>query len=469
MEKADLQGQHLRWAISLQEFDFSVQYRPGPKNENADVPSRYPLATTVDETGARLDREPDTKMEAGFTELQEKSFGDYLSLLLAEEPPLGDMASPEVQVCNYCRLQVQDQLGAGAIQRLFDVHHREELEVNVGELFDTDHPEPVTDSGRLARAAWKALTMVQPVKGTHGSGSPAVYYDETMEHGTLRVPQKVDTRVVDVNFFGDARREGVTCYEPCGGLCAGLEMLLRSGVKVNRYLYQDISITSQAVARARCLALKRRYPHLLPVDAIQLDRLPANLEHVTAQHLVEAGALSGERWVMVCGFPCQDLSSAGKQTGLEGKNSKLFYQVAKVLSMLQQLQLQKPPGYILENVSPLAHKPGTRMRDETFPLIYEMVGRPVSFDAAQAGSYAHRLRAYWSNLFQNDQFNSVMAKVERPDGRMVADILDNGWQPREVLVSDQAPYDMASVSQGGAHARASYHNGNAQLLGISGA
>ncbi|KAK3249517.1 hypothetical protein CYMTET_41070 [Cymbomonas tetramitiformis] len=74
-----------------------------------------------------------------------------------------------------------------------------------------------------------------------------------------------------------------------------------------------------------------------------------------------------------------------------------------------------------------------------------MVGRPVSFDAAQAGSYAHRLRAYWSNLFQNDQFNSVMAKVERPDGRRVSDILDKGWQPREVFVSDQAPYYLANV------------------------
>jgi len=174
MEKADLQGQHLRWAISLQEFDFSVQYRPGPKNENADVPSRYPLPTTVDETGARLDREHGEPVEAGFTEVHERSYGDYVCLLLAEEPPLGDLARPEVQVANYCKLHAQSQLGTGAIQRLFDVHHREELEINVGELFDTDHPEPVRDSGRLARAAWKALSMVQPVKGTHGRRSPAV-------------------------------------------------------------------------------------------------------------------------------------------------------------------------------------------------------------------------------------------------------------------------------------------------------
>ena len=186
-------------------------------------------------------------------------------------------------------------------------------------------------------------------------------------------------------------------------------------------------MVSQAVARARCLSLQHRYPHLLAPGAIKLEQLPPNLEHVTAQNLVDAGAQSGERWVMVCGFPCQDLSPAGKLAGLGGKHSKLFYETVRVLSVLQQLQAQKPPGYILENVSPLAHKPGTRIRDEVFPHIIGMVGHPVSFDAAQAGSYAHRLRAYWSNLFQNDQFNAVMAKVERPTGRKVLDILHAGW------------------------------------------
>ncbi|KAK3269138.1 hypothetical protein CYMTET_22403 [Cymbomonas tetramitiformis] len=74
-----------------------------------------------------------------------------------------------------------------------------------------------------------------------------------------------------------------------------------------------------------------------------------------------------------------------------------------------------------------------------------MVGHPVSFDAAQAGSYAHRLRAYWSNLFQNDQFNAVMSKVERPAGRKVLDILHAGWQPREVTTSDSPPHYRANI------------------------
>ncbi|KAK3253434.1 Methyl-CpG-binding domain-containing protein 9 [Cymbomonas tetramitiformis] len=277
-----------------------------------------------------------------------------------------------------------------------------------------------------------------------GEGSPAVYYDEEMEDGVLKKPKRIDTRVVAKSFFREAREEGVTCYEPCGGLCAGLEMLLRSGVKVNQYLYQDISPAARAVARARCFALSRRYSELFPASAIKLEQLPADLEQITAQHFVDAGALAGERWIMVCGYPCQDVSPAGNQAGLDGRHSRLFYHAVRALSALQQLQPHRPPGYILENVSPLAHRPGTRMREEVFPHIMEFVGQPVSFDAAQAGSYAHRLRAFWSNLFQNNQFDSVMARVERPQ-RYVTNILEDGWQPREVVTTDEAPFHVANV------------------------
>jgi hypothetical protein len=48
-------GQQARWVLSLQEFDYTVRHRAGVTNQNADVPSRFPLPTTADTTGARLD------------------------------------------------------------------------------------------------------------------------------------------------------------------------------------------------------------------------------------------------------------------------------------------------------------------------------------------------------------------------------------------------------------------------------
>ncbi|KAK3248366.1 hypothetical protein CYMTET_42165, partial [Cymbomonas tetramitiformis] len=116
-----------------------------------------------------------------------------------------------------------------------------------------------------------------------------------MENGKLKVPKKIDTRLIDKGFFQEAREEGVVCYEPWAGLCAGLERLLRCGVKVKKYLCQDISTASQAVARTRCLARSRRHPDLFSAAAIHLEQLPSNLEDIRLKDLVHAGALSGDR------------------------------------------------------------------------------------------------------------------------------------------------------------------------------
>eukprot|EP00854_Cymbomonas_tetramitiformis_P034110 gene34110-biopygen13193 len=438
-------GQHLRWAISLQEFEFSVQYRPGAKNSNADVPSRYPLPSEQDETGARREREELASLHASMGERYERGLCDLTAFALADDPLSGEEATPDVQMANVCALEIRRQIGNGPVHRLFDVHHKDELECNRAVLFDTDYPELVVDSGRLARAAWKALSQLRPTRGTHGEGTPAVYSNECYEGEPVLKPIKVDTRVLDKDFFPRARDEGVVCYEPCGGLCAGLEMLLRSGVKVKKYLYQDISVESQAVARARCMALVRRYPDLLQPGAVELNKLPSDLHYTAAEHLISAGALEGDQWVMICGFPCQDLSPAGKRAGLAGKHSKLFRQVVRLLTTLQQLQKDRPPGYLLENVSPLAHRQGTSLRDVVFPYIASIIGNLVSFDAARAGSYAHRLRAYWSNLFQNYQFNQIMSLVERPKDRVVASILRKGWHPRPVVRPDRPPHYLANV------------------------
>ncbi|KAK3288114.1 hypothetical protein CYMTET_4419 [Cymbomonas tetramitiformis] len=289
MEKSDLQGQHLRWAISLHEFDFTVQYCPGTKNSNnADVPSRYPLPSTTDETGARHDREDTSALHAGVGEFCAKSFCNSLCFTLAGDPPIGVEATPEVQVANYCKMVAREQLGTGPVHRLFDLHYQEELECHNTVLFDTDQPELVVDSGRLARAAWKALSLVRSTR-----------------------------------------------------------------------------------------------------DAVELEVLPGDLRATTMADLIRAAVAETAATRVYSG----------------------------------------------ECVSTLAHRPGTKIRDAVFPYIAGVIGQPVSFDAARAGSYAHRLGAYWSNLFQNYQFRSVMSKVERPKDRAGA---DSEEETREVNLDEKS-------------------------------
>lgn len=51
-------GQYARWALCLQEYEFTIVHRPVVKHQNADCLSRMPIETTFDGTGARLDGHP---------------------------------------------------------------------------------------------------------------------------------------------------------------------------------------------------------------------------------------------------------------------------------------------------------------------------------------------------------------------------------------------------------------------------
>jgi hypothetical protein len=57
MGRDDLVGQHQRWAMMLQQYDFDIQHRQGVKHLNADALSRLPQVSHTDTTGARLDTE----------------------------------------------------------------------------------------------------------------------------------------------------------------------------------------------------------------------------------------------------------------------------------------------------------------------------------------------------------------------------------------------------------------------------
>lgn len=46
---------HTRWALMVEQYDLVVIHRAGASHANADVPSRFPLATEEDNSGARLD------------------------------------------------------------------------------------------------------------------------------------------------------------------------------------------------------------------------------------------------------------------------------------------------------------------------------------------------------------------------------------------------------------------------------
>jgi len=254
------------------------------------------------------------------------------------------------------------------------------------------------------------------------------------------------TSCIGPSFFANALQQGITLFEPFGGMCAGLEMCLRNGIRVNRYLYVDKDRMVQSVASTRMQQLSHQYPSLFTPAAFRdAFALPQQVGMVNADRLLAAGARDGSQWLVVGGWECQDLSPAGLCRGLEGPHSSTYYDLLRLVGILQQLQLSCPPGYLLENTA-LQHNYRSRaIREEQFKQICDAFGEPVCFDAAQVGAYAHRLRNYWSNLAPVGKLGLVLQHMQGPAERRVQDILDPGRSVQPVMRNDSFPYFSANV------------------------
>ena len=165
------------------------------------------------------------------------------------------------------------------------------------------------------------------------------------------------TQSVAAAFFAAADEHGITLYEPFGGLCAGLEMCMRAGIRVARYLYSDTDTAARRVAAARINEMLRAHPDLFPPEAVRdtFDALPQDVLQVDRDTLIAAGACgsgAGEQWAVVAGFECADLSPAGGGLGLGGARSgATFHALVRILGTLQQLQQHRPPAYLVENAA----------------------------------------------------------------------------------------------------------------------
>jgi hypothetical protein len=118
----------------------------------------------------------------------------------------------------------------------------------------------------------------------------------------------------------------------------------------------------------------------------------------------------------------------------------------RVIGALQQLQPQLPPGYMIENTY-LRHSFGALKQTSAaeYNFICQCIGHPLACDAAQFGSYAHRLRHYWTNLAHLQQLQVVLEHVRRPAGLKVTDILKPGRVVLAAVKSDAAPFFRCNV------------------------
>ena len=124
----------------------------------------------------------------------------------------------------------------------------------------------------------------------------------------------------------------VSLFAGIGGFDLALE---RNGIKV---------VASVEIDRNAQGILHRHFPS---------SRIYGDIQGVSGEQLISAG-FTPEHGVIVGGFPCQDLSVAGKRAGLAGARSGLFWEICRLLDET------KAKFFILENVPGLLTSSGGR-------------------------------------------------------------------------------------------------------------
>ena len=264
---------------------------------------------------------------------------------------------------------------------------------------------------------------------------------ESQHSPVPRSPSSLDTRSVAHTFF-PAAKAGVVLFEPFGGLCAGLEMALRNGIPIHAYIYSDISADARAVAQHRLQLLQSRFPGLLPASALThtFNALPQDVWDIQPAHMQHLAQQFQRQWLVVGGWECQDLSSAGNSKGLHGDKSSTLAALVNILAALQRCQPQFPPAYVIENTAMQYNFRSEQVRVEDFNLICQALGRPICLDSTQFDSLAHRVRNYWTNLCTPAQMAAAVEQVQRTPGLQVQAAIDpdSGRKPAMVRRNDRS-------------------------------
>jgi hypothetical protein len=437
MDARDLNGQYARWQMMLQEYDFTIEHRAGVKHTNADVLSRFPQPRTTDSTGAQLDA--DVAAYCGV-------WTPYPAARKVNEgchkKPTPSLGRPAVTIDTIAP-KFDEVFDKGSIH-VDQFHYADGL---LQQDYAQNHHALVA---QLTEAASKIRAPPYRYPYHHGDPNtrhPSVkeatnYMTWSSSHPPLPMQnaELLDNRVVAKSFFPHATHKGVSLLELCGGVCASLETLLKAGTPVRKYKYCDIDPVARRVAQFRVENLSAKYPDIFPPTAwADAFDLPQDITKVTERHLDQSGLFkTGPPWLITAGWPCQDYSSAG--LGALGKRAALLHDVARIIKMMQLRHIDTPPGYILENVAMQHNFRHDHIKFPVYEQIVAQLGKPVTFDAAQAGSYAHRLRNYWTNLVHPEHLQTILDTLEIPRERVIDELLgvdrvSNPVKPDERTIS----------------------------------
>lgn len=199
-------------------------------------------------------------------------------------------------------------------------------------------------------------------------------------------------------------RDGLNVLSLFDGISCARLALEKAGIKINKYYSSEIC------------------PNAL---AIQGYHYSGNINHIQLGDVrnIYSCDLWDEIDLIVFGSPCTNLSSINPvdRRGLEGKESKLFYQAIRIL---REIYAFSPSGkkiyFLMENVASMTTKDRDAITNELSTIFSDV--QLLSINSALV-SAANRRRLYWTNI--------PNVGVPEPKQIKYQDILFNGFVDKE--------------------------------------
>jgi site-specific DNA-cytosine methylase len=181
------------------------------------------------------------------------------------------------------------------------------------------------------------------------------------------------------------------------GIAGAMLALSNLDLVPDAYFASEIEETAMSVVR-------RHFPGVVQLGGVELiDRADPRLQNVD---------------LLIGGSPCTNLSIAGDGTGLEGEESKLFFQFLEIRDVI------KPRFWLLENVGSMkkAHR----------ELMSQYLGCECMAINSSVLTAQSRKRLYWTNIPQDGP--------PVPLGICVSDILQSSRPPDKFFLD--TPWDI---------------------------
>lgn len=188
-------------------------------------------------------------------------------------------------------------------------------------------------------------------------------------------------------------------------ICSGVGMLgegLRAGFQYLGIKTRTVCHIEREAYAASVLAAR--------IEEGSMDAAPVWSDLCT----FDAGAWRGAVDCIVAGFPCQDISLAGRRAGLDGARSGLFF---KILNIADACGAQ---SLFLENVAGIASATSTAVDEAAASDITGQSYRPAGSGSAGVDCRIH----------EEDG-----AVLERAAARVVGELADRGWDAEWITLS----------------------------------